>query len=54
MKQNWGMLSLGLEAVLDLGRLEDWDNRNVSKLKSKYNFLLLGWTNLQEWDRLGL
>lgn len=42
-----------MEAVLDLGRLEEWANRNVLKLKRKYNFLHLGWTNLLEWDRLG-
>lgn len=42
-----------MEAVLDLGRLEEWANRNVLKLKSKYNFLHLGWTNLLEWDSLG-
>lgn len=43
-EKNWGVHSLGLEAVLDLHRLEDWANRNVLKMKSKYNFLLLGWT----------
>ncbi|KAK4828345.1 LOW QUALITY PROTEIN: hypothetical protein QYF61_026006 [Mycteria americana] len=37
----------------DLGRLEEWANRNVLKFKNKYNFLLLGWTNLLQWDRLG-